>query len=382
VKAGGKKVKEGVKKGATKVKEKGKEVVGKIFEWWKMKKEFKTKDGESHSIFFRRKNKNVKLMVASETEDVATLLKNNIEDPEFDKANTTWIEIKNIMVLGKDQSKKNTINEKSLSQLLVELSVSLGKMKINFEVPLSNVTYSFSGNRANKVIANPLTHRPGNTKGSEPKEGEDPKGYDDQRVTKEEKKYWVRAHLLNAKLHGPGLRWNLVPGTKETNNNMKTEIENPAKNAVLGSKSNVYFYDVSVKYHDESENSNDKYFPESIAIEWGELDEKNAKSNQKSKIFKQDKPPEFRTIKVSINQSSAGRLWKHYTENIPKKDRKIPKRVFKEIIKARREKDNNSFDKVDDVLKVISKKDKEHKTELQQLFYGDEAGKIIFHIDS
>ena len=36
---------------------------------------------------------------------------------------------------------------------------------------------------------------------------------------------WVRAHLVNGRLGGPGLSWNLVPTPTGVNNDMNTEYE-------------------------------------------------------------------------------------------------------------------------------------------------------------
>lgn len=58
---------------------------------------------------------------------------------------------------------------------------------------------------------------------------------------------FVRAHLLNESLGGPGRAYNLTPVTIAANNQHKSEIESPLKQLVLGEK-RVVKYRVSVQY--------------------------------------------------------------------------------------------------------------------------------------
>jgi hypothetical protein len=82
--------------------------------------------------------------------------------------------------------------------------------------------------------------------------------------------YWVAAHLVSEKLHGPGNPWNTTPMRKVDNKTMETEIENEAKSKIA--EDEVLYYVASVEYHSGPILED---FPSSISIEWGTLRHKN-----------------------------------------------------------------------------------------------------------
>jgi hypothetical protein len=78
--------------------------------------------------------------------------------------------------------------------------------------------------------------------------------------------YWVAAHLLSEKLHGPGKPWNTVPAHKQDNAAMEAGVESLAKKKI--SEDGVLYYDARVTYH-TGEIIED--FPKSITIAWGSM---------------------------------------------------------------------------------------------------------------
>ena len=90
------------------------------------------------------------------------------------------------------------------------------------------------------VIARPLTKLPGNTRGTRPPGGDPniPLGWKHVLVIDgPHPTNWVRAHLVNENLHGPGQDWNLVPGTQLLNSNMRDGAEKWAKMKLIKMKS-------------------------------------------------------------------------------------------------------------------------------------------------
>ena len=179
---------------------------------------------------------------------------------------------------------------------------------------VKSVVRPTSGSKANQVEANPLTHLPGNTRGSTP--GENPPGWthavklDTDPKTGKRLSNWVRGHLLNEHLHGPGRKWNLVPITKKTNKDMESSVERQAKSAIR-KKGNVIFYKSSVSFH--SGKWPVSSFPASINVTWGFLkripgsDPPRFKpsGSPKSKPFNQAAPPTTAAgVEYNINNNS------------------------------------------------------------------------------
>ena len=111
------------------------------------------------------------------------------------------------------------------------------------------------------VEANPLTKKPGNTIGSEPKE--DCPGWDHAQDLNQIQQNWHRGHLLSRHLHGPGLKWNLVPLTAKTNSAMANEPEKLAKKKVQEENKTLY-YKTTVTFHEDKEPI--KFFPAKVVV--------------------------------------------------------------------------------------------------------------------
>lgn len=169
----------------------------------------------------------------------------------------------------------------------------------NTSLSSSQVILSAEGGRAKRVVAQPLTKVPGNTHGSSPGSSV-PIGWE-KIEPQERSKYWVRAHLLNHHLHGPGVIENLFPAHKEINSGMEVQVEGPAKKALANKDNKTYFYETNLTY-----NSGD--FPTHIKVEFGEYDIKQGK--RKEVLHKFDEPLRTPPVYiVNINTESAARLY-------------------------------------------------------------------------
>jgi hypothetical protein len=179
------------------------------------------------------------------------------------------------------------------------------KKKDAAKLPPTQVAHEMSGNRAGRVTAEPLTKKAGNTKGSSPK-ANIPGWAHAQRLNKQ-KDEWVRLHLLNENLHGPGEAWNLTPGTKTTNSAMTRGPEEDAKTKI--NKGMILFYESIVSYHDDDPKFPDKRnFPKNIIIKWGQIED-DGKSRGSAKTWDsgQLSPPPEKTEVVTVNINKDGR---------------------------------------------------------------------------
>ncbi|HEY9422101.1 MAG TPA: hypothetical protein VIW92_11860, partial [Thermoanaerobaculia bacterium] len=79
---------------------------------------------------------------------------------------------------------------------------------------------------------------------------------------------WVRFHIINQKLGGPGNRtWNLVPTSVAVNNTFNREIEEPAKTSA-NTNDHWTYVDVALQY----DNGWPAPIPKKINAEWGDWD--------------------------------------------------------------------------------------------------------------
>jgi hypothetical protein len=146
--------------------------------------------------------------------------------------------------------------------------------------------------KSGKVEANPLTYLAGNTKGSQP--SQDPPGWDkavalDTTTKGKRASIWVRGHLLNDNLHGPGLAWNLVPITKTMNSRMEKEVEAPAKHALKEKKRMQYVAEVSFWPAPADD------FPKLINVTWAKLEPKEGGKGERDKVDVRSVPIEMET---------------------------------------------------------------------------------------
>ncbi len=343
-------------------------VANRILERLGIRKSFRTQDGQSHSLYFQASGNVTNLMVASTPKTVEQLVadrrteitQQNSSDPSKVSENQPKLDALNNIITTKGQidsllaqyqiavdRSSSSQSEQLKAQINIKMDATLEKLIIaGIDVEGANnietrVTHQgISDNRPSQVLAFPLTSIPGNTAGSTPQEA--PPGWD-LIDTATRRRSWVAAHLLNHNLHGPGLAWNLVSGTKETNNNMKTEIENRAKTDVLGNPNKQYYYQVDVTYYDAHPTEpNMRLFPFQIRVEYGELTGgpgAYVRNLTSASTFTQDSPDRTKISITSFNESSASRL-KDASDAAGKS---IPRSVFAAIVDARRALPSQSF---------------------------------------
>ncbi|RZJ67148.1 MAG: hypothetical protein EOO47_25105, partial [Flavobacterium sp.] len=291
-----------------KTKEHGK--VSKGIEWWNDKITFENVENANHTLYFKGNGKDTELYMQSKDDHVVSHLNNakkvaqteserkSVEagtthyknhvlplNKKLNKLETDRIKLEEANVDGRNDTKiaaniklateQNDLQDKALEKL----SILFRAIKFDDDVQPTTVKTQViskqdSMGRALEVEANPLTWMPGNTKGSSPYQN--PLGWDhateDLRNT-----IYIRGHMLNDNIHGPGATWNLVPITRVMNSYMEVKAEKFGKKVLSKEGKNmIMWYKTTVeKYHPSTDNENDKYFPKEIRIEWGEYKNKD-----------------------------------------------------------------------------------------------------------
>ncbi|MFD2567828.1 eCIS core domain-containing protein [Pseudotenacibaculum haliotis] len=266
---------------------------------------FFDKDPEKHRLFIVIENGEAEIMMQSDEVEVEEAI------DEKESSNPTeeeqgYLEIaeshrQTIDKLVELHLKKLDPGEEEIEEIADEIKEELEKLGeylrnggVDYfpEIPPTLVTYGMSSGKPLFVKANPLTFRPGNTVGSEPKEDpagwglverykyfeafidtkkpegsgretkikkKDPNNPNDDVKFEETEEYakehnfpiysttnWVRFHILNDNLHGPGVFWNLLSAPKVDNRNYNTDIEEPVKKEVNKKGLEPFYFHINV----------------------------------------------------------------------------------------------------------------------------------------
>ncbi len=224
-----------LKKGKSAAKKVGK----KLKSWWKQLFKFRGDDGKPHRLFFRGSEKSATLMVASQTQSYDKLL-DFIEDTEDLKgkkkaalaaAKPIAAKIKSLRNKPNTPAKTTAIN-KQLKLLAAETKVLFGTAA----PPPAQWTFGPIRNLfGTKMVARPLTSDLSKMGlGSPPtsakhahfnviNERRDPGG---------NSSFYIKGHLLNEQLGGPGQWHNMTPLTRSGNAEHETKAESVVKAGV------------------------------------------------------------------------------------------------------------------------------------------------------
>ncbi len=334
-----------VKKGKAKVKG----ALSKIFEWLRIKKKFKGKDGKTHTLYFKKNAKAGELTVASKPMRVAAYLKNNKAlltadkktKPRYDNAVSHTKKIADLIKRAEavpnteskaDKKKLKRINKemtRTIDKLSAAMADLMGLTDADYpETAKWEFTKAYKG-YPKKVSVLLLSNK--SAKGGSKPSGDnaawpyiknnyqlDEKGKKGAKLSE----YWVRLHLVSEKLGGKGNAQNLVPGPKTVNAAMEKYSENPLKSALNKTSKrdtklkfkNVLWVETSVSYYpDTTEYNGVKYrWANSIIVKGGFhfMDFNKAKwvKNKKPTFNKNFSLPKPSVVsKDSLNMNTATR---------------------------------------------------------------------------
>lgn len=247
-----------------------KKVKEKLFEWWKQRKKFKNKAGESHTIFFKGKGTAARLMIASKVTALDAYLNSAKGNPQKISAAKTIV--KNLKVVTRSKVKPAdarliTAEMTKLSTLLAEI---MGSTADKIELP-ANAIWKFGGGINKFAQVEQLSTQ--TAKGGSGPGTSSPNGWGSisfHHLTDADKGQWVRMHMISAAVGGKGKDANLVPAphtintgasVKSFEDGVKDLVENPNQTT---KKPNVVWIKTQVK----------RFHPASTTppVPWGKTD--------------------------------------------------------------------------------------------------------------
>lgn len=240
------------------LKQKGKEAVEAVLQWWKNKKSFTNADGESHTLKFQGEAATAALVVESTPRPLVTFLSDyesakapDAAEKEIIKQIRTKVtKIENIKSKGgtRSRSEFNAEDGEAIRLLFLDIVELLAQLRGDGKPPETVVTWSAPSEDGISMTAEPLTLNPGKLAGSKPNE--------ESRLWQKVTAHWpgkyVRGHLLNHHVHGPGTKRNLTPITIGANNRMERLGESAVKKAVLDEKKTLRFVVSVTAFHSKT----------------------------------------------------------------------------------------------------------------------------------
>lgn len=217
----------------------GKSAVGAISSWWKNRKKVRTKDQKEHEIFFEGSGTTAKLMIASNPKRYIAYLDSlkgsydlTDEDLEPVKSKAGEIEAEK----SKNVSEEDRQNHGAkINNLVDELVKETAKLPLSSSGKTNTPPFFGPVRQGFGTLARVSYLQAPHDEGSSPTVSNTPEFNSMNLRRKGGGAYYVKGHLLNDNLGGPGNTWsNLTPLTVQANADHKTEFENPVKQAVNG----------------------------------------------------------------------------------------------------------------------------------------------------
>jgi hypothetical protein len=363
----------------------GKGVAGGVKDWWKVKKDFTTKDGEKHTLFFEGEGKNAILIMQSEPIAISDFLSKvkNRNNPQAKKyianAEKIFFRIKSLRnelsdkITGKRMNNDIADNEKQeqgffeLKQLLVDLTDTLSYIQVDFQngefPPVIYPPFVNHVKASDETKVAYLNKVNGFVKGSTSSlhSGKLP-GWDkieEYELINGRGGTFVKMHLIPQCLGGYATDSNLTPGEAKLNSTLRDQVEQPAKEAISG-KQDMIWYEVRLTYHTEEEYQD---FISSIHVQWGYyLDKKDGKWEKSKKVEKDVNQsvvhPVFDVEVININEECDAKKVRNSL--------KISKTKAELIIEERKR--NGKYQKVDDIFGRVEKLSPEQRNSINKSF--------------
>ena len=234
----------------------------RVMGWWRQRLNFSTRKGESHSIYFRGQGATASLMVNSSPKTFAAFLQQQerVLAPRGERSQRRNAELLQAYRDLRDtyrqieraiEARKRSRDDSELPELRALRSKAkayMDKLEEFGEWDLEETKIEHSGGAyrfAGLALAEPLTRR--GKPGSEPTVSNNPYWQRLRRRKQGNRTYYVRGHLINHNVHGPGNTWeNLTPITQEANRRHEREVESKVKQAV--DQGQTLSYEVKAEY--------------------------------------------------------------------------------------------------------------------------------------
>jgi phage-related protein len=279
-----------------------------IFEWWKLKKTVKRKNGQSLTVAIQGGEDNPQLTIAASPPKIYVAyfeqLKSDNPKLDFTAALATAQTVDERTQALKDRRRRygttpisdwlpedqtqhtkdgNKVREE-LNNLADQLSALEDSGLVTQDAPASVVELSngltSDGYAASSMTASILSWRKGNTTGADSDAAPANESMDILLKRKAGgQSLYVRGHLLNARLHGPASWDNLTPITRDANKEHTSKIEFKLRQKILESEDRqVWYYEVTPKY--DGEQSNPKQQMETMNTSIGSREKTKEEENK------------------------------------------------------------------------------------------------------
>lgn len=235
-----------VKPLVTKLVKKGQQLVARAVTWWKTRKAFTAEAGERHTLYFEGSEASARLMIRSEPQSYRDFIKSVDVPAGKQAAKNEAIEIAEKLDQAVARAGGAGRTPAAAGSLAADPSAQIGRLLDRLAAVTATFMPAGSGESSEPVYG-PLVHGFGSSvrlarltkkhrAGSQPKVD----GGHWEALRRRQLgggTYYVRGHLLNHNLGGPGDTWaNLTPLTQAANNravdSMLHEFEEPVKKKV------------------------------------------------------------------------------------------------------------------------------------------------------
>jgi hypothetical protein len=316
-----------------------KKIKSAVSEWWKQKKPFTNKAGETHTLSFSGSSEaNASLQISTTTMSIGAYLtqkrqeaeaaKDEVKKSKVAKAESLVTQKVTILKAGsktEDEKTKNALVVATLteiSQTLMDLGG--GGPLLDSEYPNPQIVPgSVPPSNASMLLQNKPKLKKGTpTSGHHGTVGWDYVQTKNLSTLKGDK--WVQMHLVSELLGGEAVAGNLVPAPNSVNSAWRSGVENSAKSLVdatssNGSKNLVWLQSTVSYYSSSPDEANGAKFAKSVQTKAGLYMYQGKDDSKKAKFQKVDTPafvmsaqipsPDFAAAKtVSLNSSSGSHL--------------------------------------------------------------------------
>lgn len=271
----------------------------RLAQWWEQSVSF-TRNGETHSVGFEGEEERAQLTVSSTPTPVQTFISEerariaNLTDEDEKQSQSETLdeieekveEVQDIKTRGgtRGQGSFGVEDGERIQACLNRIAELIGDLGAEYVVPPSAITMNTitqdipiantdrieSSTDAKVMDAKVLSLESNEYSGSQPTQ----KSTLWREVSTRSGEY-VRGHLLNHHVHGPGSKENLTPITRSLNTSMEGEVESTVKNMVLD-ENKVVHYRVEAVYGDHSPRREwipaENYIPTHLQFDLEELE--------------------------------------------------------------------------------------------------------------
>lgn len=221
----------------------------KLLEWWKARSPVQMAGGEEHQLYFAGTEQTAELTIESTPVPLEKFLSDYeaSQKPVNDQDKAVIKQIRTQVTLIQKEKATTSYGKGAglnIQAMFVKVVALLEQLSGSTSPPKTSVEWKTKGDEGRSMVAAVLCLNPGKYAGSQP-------SYESALWSKVRRRVlnssgdpvYVRGHLLNHHLHGPGDRDNLVPITKRANSQMERFVESQLKNAILGER-RVFRYEV------------------------------------------------------------------------------------------------------------------------------------------